>query len=902
VSHGAPSPQPHPLQPQQQSTLEPISADKAYPIYYPIIPLHLTILLNSLLVFVYDMLRRRGMERSAELLAQEAELTTEMLGSCLLFVSNAVGSSSSTSAVGGTTSGRTGFLGQFWGMLWDVLVARLSGSNGSSGSNNAPGTPGLSGILSQMMLNSNNSSTSQLGVRSTIQQDPTVSTTSEAQQRLRLNMAMASTGLSGRDTATLTSSEKAALTTALQAMPSLTHPLSSPLLPSLPSANSNLTAIQQQLMQYQMMLAQQQKQHQMLMQQYQILVQQVRSPKPILPASASASAKPPTGRQQQQMPGQMSMEAAEDAMLSYLQGTLPVSPRPIMPGSVSAQQQQQPLGYFVPGQPPQAGAPQYMQQQFQPPQAGRTAIESIARRSSNLLHKRRISDDGNSAYQYHHANDLTEGGSTSSASSTAAVDAFLNMPSFDEDGASTGSGEDDSTANGDAMAAALDLHRLAVFEGLHSDRLASVHASADGMLAAATGRDMRVSIYSLPERKLLGILPITHKDRVTRARFAQAGKRRLLATCSFDHQVHLWDLGASGERLEASALPSAPTAMYGGEGEEQVAGLLVSVDLGGALNPETGCPDALATCDTTGTLLIRSLRHSGRILHRAQIQSSSSTTTAAGIDGSSVRMLAFPYGPASHDRWIALAVEDRVDVWDWRDSRVAFVVRSPNGRPVIGVTWETGLILVTTDAECYLWAIDIAADGTFTGRQVARLPAPSDKLTSAIFVPSSGSTENAARYILLGSYKKIGIWQVPSYQSSTHLLSASSVTSRKGQPSAADERGMQLVRWVEGAHEDMVSCLACCMDVDQQVTVVSGGSDSRVVFWRLQPGLPPPVVPGGGGGGGDLTGLTGSTTMDQMNHEDQMDNLQSLDMLNNDHQQQQLDFDPIAMFLNTDDL
>lgn len=669
-------------------------------------------------------------------------------------------------------------------------------------------------------------------------------------QRLRLNMAMGAVGLTGRDPGTLSTAEKAAVATALQSMPAKPPPSSTT------AATQAVQQMQQQLLHCQSVIAQQQKQQQLMAQQYQQLVAQLQQ---VLGVGGGHMKPPQQQQQQQQQPplqprqggpkSPMMTIDAEEAMMKYLQGTTPPPPGPMQP---APSYPMNPMGMH-----PSMGAPSTLA--VPQPQiaytlgAQQTAMESMAQRLAGVKRPR----------------------SESMTAVSHPADAFLNMPDFEgAAGSSSSSGGAGSSygasntslplseATGDRRRSDVgaDLILIRSFDKIHDLRIASVHASVDSMLIVAAGRDKRVSVFNAANQTLIGVLPVLHRERVTRARFALAGARRYLVTGSFDRSIHVWDLGLVGTPLDR--LPEEPLAIY----KDDHGGLPVSLDTSSLADPVTGSIDIFASCDTEGVLIIRSIQD-GTILHRRHDAS-----------GAMVRMIGFEPNGDAH---IALSLESRVDIYNWRTGQIVYTISPPDGRPVIGVSWDPGLIIVTTDAACYAWVVDFCLppsakpSESYTGRCVAIFNPRGVKLNAGIIVRDGDApletfmVSRQSRIILVGGWRRIFVWRID--------FDRVSASGKK------DERSLC---YGVDAHDDLVAWITATTNHASHV-VATGGFDNKVIMWKLDAILEHQVM--------EQTSVP-VQTLPQPAVVVQAEKLPVEELA------QPIDFDPISMFLNTDDL
>lgn len=753
------------------------------------------------------------MERSAELLAQEAELTTDQLGQCMQFVTTAIGANPS----------KAGFLSQFWMLLWDILVARSASATAGK-----PG-PGLPGILNQMMASGSGKTTPTL---STLASSPVPSPDNQELQRMRLHMAMAAAGLQGRDPTALNQAEMAAVAAILQQIPvpggpgrpapsMQAQPQTAPTAPSGNAPSGQGQPTQQQIMQYQTMLMQQQ---QMMFHQQQMMIQQQQ-----MKTGGTSTGHRQGTPQQQQQPQRTQM--------------IPMQSMP--PRNISAEEENAMMSFLqVPGQ---SNRPQ-------------TAMDTAARKSSLLLagSKRQRTDYVSSDQLMGMPNVQLDPA------------LFLNMPEFDEEPTFESPFADGTQMNSTpnrTFGAHLDI--LGKFDGVHEQRLASVHISSDSRLAVSAGRDKKIVIYDIQEKRVVGVLPMTHKDRVSRARIAPAGKKRLLVSGAFDKTVQLWDLGELGAPLVE--LPEKPMAVF----SEDHSGPIISVAFANKADEQTGNVDIIASCDCEGTLVLRSIKEN-RVL---QVIRDSNKST--------VRMISFyPDG----DHLIALALDDRVDVYDWREGKMVYTIKAPNGRPVICIDWDRGVLLVTTDTDCYVWAVDFSlplpSSASYTGRMVAKFTTPGDKIHSGIVIRNGAAPLDEflkpiqSRLILIGGWKKLFLWKI-GYEL---------VAGKR----PVDERGRVLTI---DAHDDLVAAVSSGGKLEELPYILSGGLDNNVILWKLASRPSASRV-------SSLSDVS-EEEVAQINHQLMMPESPAAQLTGSssvDELTAPLDFDPVTMFLNTDDL
>lgn len=154
-----------------------------------------------LLVFIYDALRRVGLDRTAEALAQEALLNTDQVTACMQIASQALG------PTGSNGSGAGSLLAQWWGGFWELVVWRASGQAA------VPVPPAITvgGVMKRfgdVVIPSPPPAPPQYQYLQQTSMD----------QRLRLMVALQRTGLIGRDLNSLTMHEKSRLVTALRSI------------------------------------------------------------------------------------------------------------------------------------------------------------------------------------------------------------------------------------------------------------------------------------------------------------------------------------------------------------------------------------------------------------------------------------------------------------------------------------------------------------------------------------------------------------------------------------------------------------------------------------------------------------------------------------------------------------
>lgn len=702
---------------------------------------------QALLVLIYDLLRRRGMDRSAELLAQEGELTTEQLGTCMAFVTQVVGGS------GGGAGAKAGLLLQWWSMFWDVLAAKAQLGQ-AAGTN-----PMLYGMLQQMLATAG--STVPGAPMSPMMQlsPPPQFTEPPEMQRARLTMALGLAGLAGRDPALLNAAEKGALSQAMAQVMAMHKPQMAHIM-------------QQQMMQQQMMY------QQMLHQQ-----QQQAKTKPILPSKPAPAPAPV-----------QSPRPPTSPMLS-----------PVAPAAPQAPPAEDPTHNFLLDSA----------QQPEP----RTATEVAATRAAHMKRTRSLSQLSISSQESKRA---------------GFEDEFISLPE------SLG-----------PASVGFDLATVAHFRE-HEGKVAVVEVSADSLYVASGGQDRRIVIVEAGAGRVVGSLPPLHTERIACLRFAPYGRRRYLVSTSYDRTVQLWDLGGAGERL--AAVPEKPVAVF-----QDHAAPVVAADLAQRLSAADEA-DTIATCDADGTLVVRSIKLN-RVLHR--------TTNAAFA--SAKRICFEPDG----DRLVALALEDRFEVYDWSLGRSVYTARSPLATAVVSLAWDRGLIVFATASEVVAWSVNFGLGGardaeTFTGHQAGvynRLQG--DKISTVAFLrpgttPEDYTRQRQDRLIMFGTYQRIYMWRI--------LYERGSARRR----STTDERC--LVRFWE-THESQVACVAAGGLANPSPFVASAGHDSQVFLWRLRREDAEQAV-----------ALAPASDAASGSPADPADPSAGLD------------FDPVAMFLNTDDL
>lgn len=694
---------------------------------------------------MYDFLRRKGLEKAAEMLAQEAQLTTEQLSSGLKFVASVSGGSSS----------KNGFLMDFWGIMWENMLAK-SAAGGQGG------TPPLQGVMAMMGRPSS--------VQSVPIGQPTLSPVlpaapqgypppqpispqidlAEVTQRARLNMAMSMVGLAGRDPASLNPVEKNSVMNAFRSIAMPTPAMATPSAVPSPSLGSQAPpSAQQQLLQYQMMLQHQQQQNQLLYQQYQQLMSQQRS---------------------------------------FLQVPGAVEQQQVLPRRTSAGTNTQ--------QPKRKLSTTFDNAQIAPPPVSTRTNPEI------LGSPKRVRSASNESLS-----PLSQCSSDEHVTSQ-----YFNMPDVDD---SQNAGAEAAILATKKESVQADLQLLASFDQVYDKRISSVHISSDARLMASAGRDGKIAIFDLHAKKLIGVLPVLHSERVSRAWFAQAGWRRYLLTGGSDKALHLWDFGDAGSSLVE--LPTNPVKVI----SEDHSALIVSVEISNKLNSDQ--IDVIASCDTEGVLVIRSLAQD-QVLHKFSDK-----------NHSAVKAMAFePQG----DSILALAIGDKVDFYDWRQEAVVYTIKAPNGKHVNHISWAPGLILLTTDTELYGWSLDFGfaepIPQVYNGRLVAKFQGRGENINCSCIINENTSTDplqsKQNRLVAIGGWKKIFLWRI-NYD-------------RQGGKTGTDERGNA---FKIDAHHDLVSSLASATGSKGLPFVVSGGYDCRVMIWSVtrvavRPSAPPSQV------------------------------------------------------------
>lgn len=101
--------------------------------------------------------------------------------------------------------------------------------------------------------------------------------------------------------------------------------------------------------------------------------------------------------------------------------------------------------------------------------------------------------------------------------------------------------------------------------GQHTPGTKAVSASFshDGLLMVSGGHDKRIILYHVPSRQQLAVLEGQHLQQITQVRFAPSGRRRLLASSSFDKTIMVWDLGGEGE--DPLPIDGGPARIVNGE-------------------------------------------------------------------------------------------------------------------------------------------------------------------------------------------------------------------------------------------------------------------------------------------------------------------------------------------------
>lgn len=242
------------------------------------------------------------------------------------------------------------------------------------------------------------------------------------------------------------------------------------------------------------------------------------------------------------------------------------------------------------------------------------------------------------------------------------------------------------------------------------------------------------------------------------------------------------------------------------------------------------------------------------------------------------------------DHLIALALDDRVDVYDWREGKIIYTIKAPNIRPVICIDWDRGVLLMTTDTDCYVWAVDFShplpSSASYTGRMVAKFTTPGDKIHSGIVLRNGAALLEdylkpiQSRLILIGGWKKLFLWKI-RYEL---------VAGQK----RIDERGRVLP--IE-AHDDLVAAVCSGGRLEELPYILSGGLDNNVILWKL---ASRPAD--------RRASSLSDVTEDEVAQNSHMLTPESpvgpmaAGSSSVDELAPPLDFDPVTMFLNTDDL
>ncbi len=563
--------------------------------------------------------------------------------------------------------------------------------------------------------------------------------------------------------------------------------MGSPVIKSLAPAVSHLS-IQQQLAQYQQLVLQQHQQQQIMFQQYQQLMMQMQM------MASGRTSKPLIP-----MPGPPQPPTA-----------MPIQPS--RPAPVSTRRLSSPTDQVY-----DEDEGQYMQQQPPAPTIHQTAMESAAMKSVMMAGQKRprVFMD-------------------SQTKETARQ--FLNMPDVDD--------ADDTHK---MVAVGASLLPLAEYD-VHTKRVSSIHITCDSKYVISAGHDRRIVVYDTTSLKMLGELPITHKERITRIRCTRIGKRRLLASSSFDRTVQLWDFGQCNEEL--GTLPTEPFQKF-----TDHPALITSLDFASEADPETDVADLVATCDSEGNVVIRSIKQNKIIYSRPSTKSAT------------IRMATFV---SDRDHFLAMAIDERVEILDWRADKIVYTIVPANKKPVLGISWDRGVLAVVTAEEVFVWSVDFGLHlplaESFTGKCVATYKVQADKI-NAIQVTRDGSLPPETflkarqdRIIVIGGYQKIIVWRIQFDRT----------------PGSKAEIDTRQVSYSVPAHTDLVAALFSGGLNERDPFVVSGGFDHKVIIWKLKHNQPNVVV--------ETPDVSIPTTSS-------VDDLAT-----------PVDFDPVSMFLNTDDL
>lgn len=286
--------------------------------------------------------------------------------------------------------------------------------------------------------------------------------------------------------------------------------------------------------------------------------------------------------------------------------------------------------------------------------------------------------------------------------------------------------------------------------------------SHDGQLMASGGHDRRVLLFSLPQRRELFCLEGHHTQQITQVRFAPTGSRRLLATASFDHTVHLWDLGPAALHDDGSAAapppsppprPESPRLILRDVHDEPV----WSIDFIPCGSDPDG-PLRLGSIDASGKLVIWDLE-TGIALHTTLIKSKDDWAVT-------VRQIkARPSLPALGGASIlAIANGSYVELFDCDRMEMvsSLLVSAPlgeqKGKSVVSLSWgyteRPGHLLAATSETVALWDLQAhLQDLTVPPTVLATTHVPADKITGATLLRDLPC-------VLISGYQALYLWEI----------------------------------------------------------------------------------------------------------------------------------------------
>lgn len=342
----------------------------------------------------------------------------------------------------------------------------------------------------------------------------------------------------------------------------------------------------------------------------------------------------------------------------------------------------------------------------------------------------------------------------------------------------------------------------------HGEKAVAVHFTQDGKYLSSAGIDRHIYVIDTSTGEAVGVLPVCHSGKVTSMRMAQDGSRMLLATVGVDKTVQVWDLGPVG--IAIKALPTGPVIVHT---EHQVP--VTTLDFSREVD-EKGIPVALYTADSEGTLIVYSLVQQ-RIVHQITKPKKSP-----------IRVVRAQPGKGSI---IALLVDDRVEFYDWRQSRTVYEIRPEPDKPVFSLVWDRGLVVFGTLDRVFAWSVDFGTnpdvkEEAFAGRCVALFDAKGDKISSVSFVMPVSDKEGDAklhprhRRIILATYRRVWVWM---FTYSPMAKTAQTI-----------DEGRRAI-WMD-AHDGIVSTVSS-NQTRLAPLIASGGHDSKIKLWRLM--IPP---------------------------------------------------------------